>query len=286
MVDEAPAMDPIKKRLVANAMNFFDRAKSSGHDVRVAVAGMDPTKKGAFCDSDGKGARFLGPDDRALFEACMGDPPGSASKASPSLAAAQAAVMAHLPRTEEHPLYVRTNAILVIIVASNRLSTEAAGVLEPDRYEACALSTSEQNALSAAASPHVAYFAGVMDPEATAMVHIVGGVCNNSCGAPVSHGHGVLAQKLGGQAMDICQPKLGNTMQLILDSTVGCCCGAPRLDQLPISATLAMASDATRVPRSRVHGFDYRPNVNGVVVINLMAPGSFWAWSYYRWVLP
>ena len=286
VVDEAPSMAPLKKRVVANALNFFQRALSSGHDFRMAVAGMDPAQKGVFCDPDGKGQRFLGLKDMALFKACMEDPPGKPSGAMASLASVQSAVQRHLPRDVEDPQKVRNNATLVIIVASNRLSREVALALAPKHHHVCTLTTSEQNAVTNETAHHKSLYSGVLDAEAVAMFHVMGGVCNNSCGAPVSHGYKVLTQALGGQSMDICQHQLGNSLQVILDGTTGCG-SAPRLEEVPIVASLAMARNAIPVPRSRTAGFDFRANSNAVVMINVgYTRGDFWAFSYYRWVLP
>ena len=286
VVDEAPSMAPLKKRVVANALNFFQRALSAGHDFRLAVAGMDPGQKGAFCAPDGKGQRFLGPKDSALFKACLEDPPGKATSAVASLAAVRSAVTAHLPREVEDPQRVRSNAALVIIGVSNRLPQELSAALDADCHHACVLSPSEQTAVDNEVAPHMELFSGALNPEAAAMFHLVGGVCNSPCGAPVSHGYKELVQKLGGQTADICQHNLGNTLQVILDSTMGGC--SPMiLDHIPISASLLMARNTTQIPRSRTVGFDYRSNMNSIVMINVpFIQGDYWAFSYYRWVLP
>ncbi len=286
LMDEGPTMAPLKERVMANALNFLLRAKSAGHDMRLAVAGMDPDQKGAICSPEGRHGRFLELHEQKKFLACLKDPPGNAAATGPSLGALRMAVKALLPRQGGDSQKIRTNATLVIIAVTNRVPTEVAPYLTSEHGKACLPSAGEQAAINKVLAPHRDLFNGTEDPEASALFNLIGGVCNNSCGAPVAHGFRDLTVYLGGQTMDICQHNLSNSLQVILDSTTHCH-GPIRLDHLPVSASLAMAQDEVRIPRSRTGGFDYRSIANSIVIINVPYNyDHFWAFSYHSWVLP
>ena len=115
-------------------------------------------------------------------------------------------------------------------------------------------------------------------------MHLIGGVCNNSCNAQIGHGYNELAKATQGIKADVCQKNLGTSMQIIIDTITGASSPA-KLQYVPISASLAVAIDKTKLARSRLKGFDYSPAINTLVFIGVPFPkGSQVVASYRRWV--
>ena len=295
VIDESGSMSDNRQDIVNNANNFFSRALSSGLDFRMGVTNVcTPTGSykaavGKFCSkvssstSDMGGTdRFLLPSEQTTFSSCIKNPPGYEGGSEYGLVNAEQAVKKHLPRASNTPDKIRTNATLVIIVATDEIPEGLYSVLSGS-YKTCTLGASKQAGLNTALSKYLDLFTGVTDPEASAMFHVIGGVCNNSCYADVAHGYKDLAQKLGGQWADVCQKNLGNTLQVIIDSITGA--ASPiELDYVPISSSLAVAMDAIEIKRSRTNGFDYRSNKNTLVFINVKyKKGSEVIASYKRW---
>jgi len=295
VIDESGSMSDNRQDIVNNANNFFSRALSSGLDFRMGVtnvctpSGSYKAAVGKFCSkvssstSDMGGTdRFLLPSEQTTFSSCIKNPPGYEGGSEYGLVNAEQAVKKHLPRASNSPDKIRNNATLVIIIATDEIPNSLYSVLS-GLYKTCTLTSAKQASLNSALSKYIDLFTGVTDPEATAMFHVIGGVCNNSCYADVAHGYKDLAQKLGGQWADVCQKNLGNTLQVIIDSITGA--ASPiELDYVPISSSLAVAMDAIEVKRSRTNGFDYRSNKNTLVFINVKyKKGSEVIASYKRW---
>ncbi len=296
VVDESGSMDDNRKDIVNNANNFFSRALSSGLDFRMCVTnvvqpnGSYKATVGKCCSTissnsthDGGPDRFLLPSEQSIFSSCINNPPGYEGYAEYGLVNAKAAVTRHLPRAPSAPTKIRTKATLVIIVATDEKPESLGSVISYSDYKTCNLATATQAKLNSAVQPYLDLFSGASDPEGAAMLHVIGGTCNNSCGADVAHGYRELAQKLGGQWASVCQKNLGNTLQLLIDSITGK--ASPiTLDYVPISSSLAVALDAVAIKRSRVAGFDYRPANNSLVFINVnYKKGNEVIASYKRW---
>ena len=121
------------------------------------------------------------------------------------------------------------------------------------------------------------------NPEAKTIVHMIGGVCNNTCNAEIGHGYNELVKTTGGITADVCQSNLGATLQIIIDTITGQASPA-KLEYVPISASLAVAIDKTQLQRSRVQGFDYAPSSNTLIFIGVPFPkGSQVVASYRRY---
>ena len=296
VVDESGSMNDNRQDIVNNANNFFSRALSSGLDFRMGVTnvcsptGSYKTAVGKLCSkissttSDMGGTdRFLLPSEQTIFSSCVKNPPGYEGGSEYGLVNAEQAVKKHLPRASSAPDKIRLNAKLVIIVATDEFPQSLSSTIGYSHSKTCTLPASSQNSVDAAVQKYLQLFSGVTDPEAAAMFHVIGGVCNNSCNAYVAHGYKELAQKLGGQTADVCQKNLGNTLQVIIDAITGA--ASPIiLDYVPISSSLAVAMDAIEVKRSRTNGFDYRSATNSLVFINVKyKKGSEVIASYKRW---
>jgi len=174
---------------------------------------------------------------------------------------AKAAVTKHLPRAANDPSKIRPDAKLVIIVATDETPNELMGVLSYTNYSQCTLDATTQGKVNLVIQPYLSLFQGVTDPQATAVLHVIGGVCNSSCDADVAHGYKELVQQLGGQVGDVCQKSLGDTLQVIIDSIVAA--ASPiKLDHVPISASLGVMLDGAEIKRSRTNGFDYRASAH------------------------
>jgi hypothetical protein len=296
VVDESGSMDNNRTDIVNNANNFFSRALSSGLDFRMGVTNVcSPTGSykaavGRFCSkisssrTDMGGTdRFLLPSEQTIYSSCVQNPPGYEGGSEYGLVNAKEAVKLHLPRALGDPSKIRPNATLVIIVATDEFPQSLYSTIGSSNIRTCTLPASTQAAVDSAVQQYLNLFSGVTDPEATAMFHVIGGTCSNSCSAYVAHGYKELAQKLKGQWADVCQKNLGNTLQVIIDSIIGAASPVV-LDYVPISASLAVALDAVQVQRDRISGFDYRSANNSLVFINVKyKKGSQVIASYNRW---
>jgi hypothetical protein len=297
VVDESGSMSDNRQDIVNNANNFFSRALSSGLDFRMGItnvcspSGSHKSAVGKFCSKiatstsdDGGTDRFLLPSEQTIFSSCIKNPPGYEGGSEYGLVNAKEAVTKHLPRASGDPGKIRPDAKLVIIVATDEIPQSLSSVIGSyTNYKQCTLDATVQGNVNQAVQTYLNLFQGATDSEAAAMFHVIGGVCNNSCGADVAHGYKELAQQLGGQIGDVCQKDLGNTLQVIIDSIVA---GASplKLEYVPISSSLAVAMDGTEILRSRTNGFDYRSAANSLVFINVKyKKGSEVIASYKRW---
>jgi len=206
---------------------------------------------------------------------------------SDGLVAASEVVLRHLPRAEHNPTRVRSGAHLVLILASDATPASVLGLIGPQAPGQCQLEPAAGQAVAGAIQPHVDLLTGATNPEAAAIVHLIGGTCTNACGIPVGHGYVQLVQEFGGQVADLCQQDLSQALQVMIDSLVGW--GSPGgLEHIPISASLAVALNNVQLARSRTSGFDYRSSSNTLVFIGVH-PLPQWVWraaSYQSWVLP
>ncbi|PID38237.1 MAG: hypothetical protein CSA65_01725 [Proteobacteria bacterium] len=296
VIDESGSMSGERQDVVNNANNFFSRALASGLDFRMGVtnvctpSGSHKYAVGKFCskisnNSSDKGGtdRFLLPSEQQVFSSCINNPPGYEGGSEYGLVNAEEAVKKHLPRASNAPSKIRPEAKVVIIVATDEIPQSLSSIVSYQEKDACQLSAGKQTQINSAIQKYLDLFKGLTDPEASAIFHLIGGVCNNSCGADVGHGYRELAQQLGGQVGDVCQHDLGNTLQVIIDSIIGAASPVV-LEYVPIASSLAVAMDGVEVTRSRINGFDYRAEQNSLAFINVkFDKGSEVVASYKRW---
>lgn len=299
VIDESGSMVDERQGVVDNANAFFSRALASGLDFRMGVTnvvqptGSNDDEIGHLCGSASSNAsdpgdpdRFLLPSEQSLFSACINNPPGNEYGSEHGLDNAAEAVKKHLPRMANAQDKIRPGARIVIILATDEAPQELKnGILEYDDYGStdCTLTTNKQTAVNAALKKYLDLFKGITDPEAAAVFHVLGGICNNSCGAEMAHGYIEMAQQLGGQVGDICQKNLGSTLQVIIDSIIGAASPVV-LEYVPIASSLAVAVDGKEIERSRTNGFDYRAERNSLAFINIkFEKGSEVVASYKRW---
>ena len=312
VVDESGSMLEDRSAVANNAKEFFGRALQSGLDFRMAVTNVVNTTDGPasaigrFCSRsysfDAKGElvslydsldeggvdRFLLPAEQALFESCIRNPPGYEVADEWGMVNAYEAVRKHLPREPASPYKIRTDAQLVIIIATDELP---GSLLDRDwgaarEYLRCSLSaTRKKHILDSVYKDELALFRGeTAGGEGKAVMHVIGGVCGNGCDAEVAHGYTEVSQELGGITGDVCQADLGPTLQLIIDSIAGSASPVV-LQYVPISASLAVAVGSQLVGRSQVSGFDYDAAANSVVFRGIkLHKGDQVVVSYRRWV--
>ena len=333
VVDESTSMTDNRNDIINHAKDLFARAVKTGLDFRMGVAGVRapidlpfyPTppggvKEGKLCgkqmapwspfpgaEDDGGADRFLSSNERTLFESCVGNPPYTELASEYGLAHAFGAVTRHLPREPAKPQKIRSNATLVLIIASDEAPQELKqganykgkpGFLTTDHYGdpsnakpgQCGLPTNAQQKMAGYLKPWLDLFTGKSSYGAAgkAIVHFIGGLCNASCKASsmpeIGHGYLEIAAATGGITADVCQKNLGSTLQLIIDSIAGA--ASPFvLEYVPISASLAVAVDNKQLTRSRANGFDYVGASNSVVFVGqTLQPGNQVVVSYRRWV--
>ncbi len=275
-VDGSASMKAHLPGLVTNAGNWFDRALNSGLDFRVTVPGCVPPGRDRFLDKTEKKA----------FLNCLASTPAVPL----SLARIRQAVQERLPRSFSDPARIYPWATLVIMAVTDSMAPELSALYSASSSDpACAWPPDHDQPMARAfegvLAPHKELYYGRLDPEATAMFNVIGGVCGSSCGAKVARGYGRLSRTLGGQHLDICQQNLSNGLQITID-TIGSGCGPWfKLDHIPISASIAVGLNGMKLQRSRTKGFDYRLNGNSLVFINV-DPGQKREVivSYKRWI--
>jgi len=295
--DESGSMNDNRKDVQANANEFFKRALSMGLDFRMGITNVVPKGKtgyAKFCSristskSDSGGVdRFLLPSEQAIFSHCIDNPPGYTGGHSPGeygLINARDALKGHLPRASSDPGKFRTNASIIIIVLTDQIAAAIESVVNLSTGKLCTLPAATQAQVNTLLQPYINLFNGTIDPEAAvAKFMVLGGVCNNKCGAWIAYGYKELVNIFGGQIADVCQKSLGPTMQAFLDSIVA---GATPtvLDFVPISSSLAVTVDGTVLQRSQASGFDYNSSKNSLFFINTKYDkGSRIFASYKRW---
>ena len=300
VVDESGSMNDNRADVANNAKDFFSRALKSGLNFRIAVTNVcRPTGSygyavGKFCSvastsssHNGGPDRFLQPSEQSIFEACIKNPPGYEGGSEYGMVNAEKAVTKHLPRTAQNPAKIRPGATLVLIVATDEYPNSLSSAIGYSHYKTCTLPSSSQASVNAATKKYRDLFGGVSaqyGTNAKAVMHLIGGVCNNTCNAQIGHGYNEVVAATKGIKADVCQKNLGTSMQIIINSIVGLSSPA-KLQYVPISASLAVAIDKTELARSRIKGFDYVGGSNTLVFVGVPFPkGSQVVASYRRWV--
>ncbi len=297
VVDESGSMNDNRLDVANNAKDFFSRAIKSGLDFRIAVTGVSKNSNygyfpGKFCSrissnktDDGGQDRFLLPSEQAIFESCIKNPPGYEGGSEYGLVNGKEAVLKHLPRAPGNPGKIRPNAQLVIIHATDERpnSLSASGVYVSSSL--CTLDAANQGKVNGFVQPDVNLYLGkTHGGQGKAIVHMIGGVCKNSCNAQVGHGYNEVVKATSGLTADVCQKNLGATMQIIINSITGASSLA-KLQYVPISASIAVAVHKQQIQRSRHNGFDYVSASNTLVFIGKQInKGTMVVASYRRWV--
>jgi hypothetical protein len=291
VVDESDSMTDNRQDVIANAERLFAKALVSGLDFRMGITGVKPPSAlntaGHFCTAEGftDGGRFLRSDEGELFSACIDDPPQEERDQEYALTNAYEAVRQRLPRMENDPQRIRSNAKLVLIFLSDEVPQELKVGGRFEELEGffttndcsstqCNLGTESGLQLDLVVSRMLESLGPGSDGDA--LVHAIAGTCNNGCQAEVGHGFRELAFATGGQISDVCQDDLGPTLQLIVDSIV--VSASPKiLSNVPISSTLALSFSGEEIPR--IHpsevieggtaGYIYDAARNSVSLVNL-----------------
>ena len=294
--DESGSMNDNRIDIVNHANEFFKGAIAMGLDFRMGITNVVPKGKtgfGTFCsrvstnkNDSGGSDRFLLPSEQQIFSSCIKNPPGYTGGHSPGeygMINAKAALTGHLPRAASDPTKFRKNAAIVFIILTDQIAA-AVETVAGSKYKQCALDSTTQSGVNGLLKPYVDLFTGVDDIEAVvSKFFIIGGVCNNSCNAMISHGYIEIMKLLGGQIADVCQKNLSKTMQVFVNSIVAGSMPV-KLDYMPISSSLAVTVDGVTLKRSRTGGFDYRSTSNSLVFINVTyKKGSQVFASYKRW---
>ena len=283
VIDESGSMNDNRQDIVDNANVFFAKAQAAGLDFRMGVTGVKRPGAGIllgkFCSfnttnksDDGGADRFLLPSEKTTFSACVKNPPYYEGGSEHGITNAYFAVKSHLPREMNNPSRIRTDAQLAVIIVTDEAPQELkpggsflgrGGFLSYQDYKnyTCKLSADKEKMLSTFLGPLMELFSGKKDPQAKAVVHLIGGVCLNKCNADMAHGYRELATDLGGQIGDVCQKNLGATLQVMINSIIAS--ASPMLlDHFPISSTLRVAVQGVELKRSRSYGFQYNVTNN------------------------
>lgn len=300
IVDESGSMNDNRQDIVNNATTFFNKALAAGLDFRMGVAGMKKPGAGVLVGklcSDGSGAssddggedRFLLPNEKDAFTACVKNPPYYEGGSEHGLSHGYWAVKNHLPRAAGSSHKIRQGAHLAVIFVTDETAQELKegegdffgeqGFLSYMDYKKtnCQLSPDKQVKLETFIQPLVDLYGG-----AQATVHLIGGICNNACSAEVAFGYQELVNAFGGQTGDVCQHDLNATLQVIID-TIAASASPRTLQHVPISSTLVVEANGLLLPRSRTQGWVYNPTSTSLTFINVQVPkGAVVVASYRR----
>ena len=306
VMDESGSMNDNRYDIAKNAATFYAKAKAAGLDFRMGVTGVKAPGTGVvpgkFCSrsstdkyDDGGDDRFLKPAEKATFDGCITNPPYYEGGKEFGLSNLYEAILRHLPRKANDATKIRPNAHLAIIVATDEAPQELKpggfflgkdGFLDYNDYRgaACQLTKDKQTKVDALIKPILELVLGKSNKEGKATVHLLGGLCNNACKAEYPRGYEDLVKATTGQAGDICQPNLGSTLQLIINSISAT--ASPRtLKHVPISSTLTVEVQGLALPRSRVSGFMYNPAGNSLTFNKvLIKPGHTVVAAYRRFL--
>ena len=311
IVDESGSMDDNRQDILNNAAEFFSQAQKSGLNFRMGVAGMKAVSSyssiqvGKFCSvastsssHDGGADRFLSSGELATFKGCIKNPPYYEGGSEYGLAHTYEAITRHLPRQANNPSKIRTNATLVVIIATDEAPQEfksyttykgKPGFLGYTEYDIKACTSSKMGQINSYLQDWYTLLQGKhpqWGTQAKAVVHLIAGVCNVKCGSygpEYPWGYQELVKATGGQIGDICQKNLKATLQKIINSITGKASPAI-LQYVPMSASLAVAFDKKKIPRSRQSGFDYDRASNSLIFTNVaLTEGKQVVASYRRW---
>lgn len=295
VVDEAAYAAGHRARILANTRNFLQRALASGVIARICVVGaLDPKGKqaalaGRCCQRPGSvGDAFLDMRQIERVLRCVDDPPGEPETRNSGLAAAEAAIASHLPREEDAPARVRTWATLSVVIWSHRRDALTLDALHPRIVGAsqCSLTSAQQGSLETALQPTLDARRGAIDPEAAAVFHAIGGICDNRCGAAIDHGYRYLSGRFFRAVGDICSEDLHYTLQGLLDGYANHSSNPLRLEYIPIPPSIRCVQSGEVLPRSRTAGFDYRDWTNSLALatfVGQVRPLELTC-SYQRWL--
>ena len=181
VVDESSSMDDRRADVAANANSFFSRALSSGLDFRMGVTGAcDPDDTGSckglvgrFCSKistnksdDGGVDRLRLPTEQTIFSSCVQNSPGDGGASSYGLVNAKEAVTKHLPRDAADPTKIRTDAKLVIIIATDEVPQSFSNSIGLSALDKCQLDAATTAKVQTALQPYIDLLTAVTDPEA------------------------------------------------------------------------------------------------------------------------
>lgn len=293
IVDESGSVDDDRARIANNAVTFFNKAIAAGLDFRMGVTDMNNTgpggQTGIFASrmAGGTGDRWLLDSDASEFATNINTPSGIDAYdccAEHGLTQMRSAINRHTPRNSNDPQMVREEAKLVILFVTDEKAEEVEdstsmgeGNIEP--------SAAQQTEIANL----VASYIGDLTAH-DAIAHLIAEPApfdSTTCSSGAEHAYGYyeVVNAVGGQTGSICQDDLGPTLDAIIDSIVGE--ASPiTLSKFPISASISVARDGTKVPRSRDTGWDYRGSANSIVFFNMPfdpANPSDIVVSYRRW---
>lgn len=277
---DSEAMGNARVRLHGAAGALWDRARSYGIDLRVAVVDMNQVKEVRFCTpkpsaecpSPGSGHFFgAGDTDLACFQACLLRPSGTKVPvpADFGLDSAKNTLLSLLARVDDDPHKLRKTAQVALVFASDVEDGHVAELFGGDvpvppgpadlkKVEGVVqplvglLSTSPGSELAG-----TEVFALVTDPALDA-----------SCGERRGTGYIELLQRLGRTHDLLC--KAQDAMDALLESQVDDL--APLASQLRLghtaaAATLSATLNGSTIYRSLHNGFDYAP-ARGALVLH------------------
>ena len=201
-----------------------------------------------------------------------------------------AAIDHSLPRTDNDPMKIRTNAAVVVIVVTDeneQIFKDAFSWIQGENHS---LSASQRQELEEFAEPFLG-FAQRPDISATIFgLYWMPGDTNCPGGIDVSHGIDYFVEQTGGQGDSICSPNINQSFQDITDASIDVTTGLrlignPLASSIRIDVTEEDGSNPVELARSSEDGFDFDTLVNSLFFQGPSTPdiGERLVVPYLRW---
>lgn len=299
VMDETGSMTNTRRELAKESVRLLQYAEQYGFDYRLGITGVtNPSGNfaavGRFCSvastsssHPGGTDRFLLPSERDTIAACLYNPPGHEGGAEYGLTNIKAAVTSHLPRAKSDPAKIRSDARVLVVVATDERAIEISDIVDYKLSQTCPLPLSIQTALDARVNTgYVDPLSGKQQAEAKVdRVFVMGGVCNTTvdpCVSDVAYGYNELVKGLGGKVVDVCEGNLAEKLRLDLRELL---LGQVSFDAPPVASSLAVSVDGKLLRRDTSNQFHHDPKHN-TLRIHAKVPitkGSTIIASYHVW---
>jgi hypothetical protein len=283
VVSGGVAASEVRTRLHGAVVAFWNRARSAGLDLRMAVAPIGDASGAILCQAKGCAGPFSTEQELAgCFQPCVLEPAGANATGEQGLETARLALIAALPRTAGSLHKLRPGATAAVVFVSDAEDGGAAALFG-GRVPSPPLSEGDRQRLDAHLRPLLDLLAGRPNPQnelptdpgelagsrAYAIVpYPIVESATQTCGRRMGLAYARAALLAGGSFATLCADKndddLAVGLGLIAEELAGRACGVP-LPGAPVAASLAAAANSDLVYRSTGHGFDYVASANALV---------------------
>jgi hypothetical protein len=304
VVNGSDATSDARVRLHQSAVALWNRGRSTGVDVRMAVLAMGQGASVELCQpKDCHGPMFPSTDEGlACFQECLLNPAsgtGSIVDSADGIESSRRALLALLPRADD-PAHLRPTARVAVIYATDVEDVGAAALFggtlpsplsatDAERLDAYLrplldLVHGEENSHNVI--PPTAQAADLAGTRLHALVPYPIVESGKSCGKRQGLALVRLVQSAEGSFGSLCLDELDLTLEQLIEDLTTRAAGLT-LQRVPISSSLAAALNSEEIYRSARKGFDYAVTTNSLVLYELAAQllpqGNTVAVGYVNW---